>query len=139
MSTDCLFCKIIAGDIPSHKIYEDEHVYAFLDIGPVSKGHALFIPKEHAIDLCEGSREAACALMGVVHDVAPKMMEALGASGFNLGVNHGVDAGQEVFHTHLHVMPRYAGQARTFEKRQPSQEELAGVAAQIREKTMPDA
>ena len=138
MSSDCLFCKIVAGDVPSHKVYENENVYAFLDIGPVSTGHALFIPKEHATDLCSGSRKVACDVMGAIHDVAPKIMEALGASAFNLGVNHGADAGQIVFHTHVHFMPRYAGELRTFEKSQPSQEELAAVAAQIREKTMPE-
>ncbi len=137
MSADCLFCKIITGDVPSHKIYENDHVYAFLDIGPVSKGHTLFIPKEHAVDLGDGSKEAAVHLIEAVHDVAPEIMEALGASSYNLGMNHGADAGQLVFHTHLHFMPRYAGVPRTFDKKTPSQEELAEVAELIRTKTMP--
>jgi histidine triad (HIT) family protein len=137
MSTDCLFCKIIAGEIPSHKIYEDDDVYVFLDIGPVSKGHALFIPKEHAQDLSSGSKDAAIRVMGAIYDAAPKMVEALGASGYNLGMNHGADAGQLVFHTHIHLMPRYAGQERSFVKMSPSQEELAATAEQIRSKTMP--
>lgn len=129
---DCLFCKIIAGEIPSHKVYEDENTYAFLDIGPVSKGHTLVIPKEHATDMNEGSVEAAKDIIATVHKLAPKVMEALGATGYNLGVNHGKDAGQEVFHTHFHLMPRYAGEPRSFVKTHPSQEELAEVAEKIR-------
>lgn len=129
---DCLFCKIIAGEIPSHKIYEDDKTFAFLDINPVSKGHTLIIPKEHAENLTEGSMEAAEAIMHTLHDIAPKIVKALGASGYNLGMNHGTDAGQLVFHTHMHLMPRYAGQPRTFTKSHPSQEELAEVAEKIR-------
>lgn len=128
---DCLFCKIIAGQVPSHKIYEDEKTYAFLDIGPVSKGHALVVPKEHAADLNSGSEEAAVAAMATVHRIAPIIMKALGAKGYNLGMNHGVAAGQDVFHTHLHIMPRYEGEPRSFTKTHPSQEELAAVAKQI--------
>lgn len=137
MSADCLFCNIIAGNIPSHKVYEDDHIYAFLDIGPVSKGHTLFIPKEHAADLTEGSAQAAAELIKTVRAVAPGLLEALGASSYNLCMNHGADAGQTVFHTHMHFMPRYAGIPRTFEHTSPSQEELAETAKQIRAKIMP--
>ncbi len=129
---DCLFCKIIEGSIPSYKIYEDNNVYAFLDINPVSKGHTLIIPKVHAENLTEGSAETAAELFKTVHDLAPKILKALGATGYNIGMNHGTDAGQLVFHTHVHFMPRYAGQPRTFEKQHPSQEELAAVAEEIR-------
>ena len=128
---DCLFCKIIAGEVQSHKLYEDEDVYAFLDIGPVSRGHTLIIPKNHAENLTEGTEDDAAKLMRAVHKLAPKITKALGASGYNLGMNHGADAGQLVFHTHIHLMPRYVDQPRTFEKMSPSQEELAEVAAEI--------
>jgi histidine triad (HIT) family protein len=131
---DCLFCKIIAGDIPSHKIYENEEVYAFLDIAPVTKGHTLFIPKVHAENLTENSPQAAQAVMRAVQEIAPKIVAALGGTGYNLGMNHGVSAGQEVFHTHLHVMPRFDGEPRTFEKKSISQEELAKVAVEIHQK-----
>lgn len=131
---DCLFCKIIAREILSHKIYEDDMVYAFLDIAPVAKGHTLFIPKEHAENLTENSEAAAVALMKAVRAVAPKITAALGGSGYNLGMNHGVSAGQEVFHTHLHVMPRFDGKPRTFEKRSATNEELAEIAQIITEK-----
>ena len=129
---DCLFCKIVTGEIPSHKIYEDENVFVFLDIGPVSKGHTLIIPRVHATDLNAGSVESAEQLMRAVHYLAPKIMKAVGASGYNLGINHGADAGQLVFHTHLHLMPRYAGELRTFTKSHPAPEELAAIAEQIR-------
>lgn len=125
---DCLFCKIIAGKIPSYKIDEDEKTFAFLDIGPVSKGHTLIVPKEHAADLNSGSEESAIALMATVHRIAPKIMKTLGATGYNLGMNHGEVAGQDVFHTHLHIMPRYEGEPRSFTKTHPSNEELAELA-----------
>lgn len=130
--SDCLFCKIIAGEIPSHKIYEDEHVFAFLDIGPVSRGHALFVPRVHAEDLSSGSSEDARALMSAVQKMAPIFLQRLGASAYNIGVNSGADAGQIVFHTHLHFMPRYVGEARNFVKTHPSQEELSDVARIMR-------
>lgn len=130
--SDCLFCKIVAGEIPSHKIYEDDNVIAFLDIAPVSRGHALFIPKAHAIDLNTGSVDQAVALIRAIHGFAPKLLERLGATGYNLGVNHGADAGQLVFHTHFHIMPRYAGQVRSFTKSHPSQEELSATAKIMR-------
>ena len=129
---DCIFCKIIAGDIPCHKLYETDDVLAFLDIGPVSEGHTLVIPKVHVTDLGDGSREIAMQLMGVVHDIAPRIMTALGATGYNLGMNHGVDARQDVLHTHLHIMPRKHDVARAFVKTHPTQEELAVTAEKIR-------
>ena len=132
---DCLFCKIISGEAPSEKIYENNDVFAFLDINPVSRGHFLIVPKEHATDLTSGSPEAATALMKAVYHLAPKVMEALGANSFNLGLNHGADAGQIIFHTHMHLMPRYKGQERKFERTHPSPEELAEVAENIRSET----
>jgi histidine triad (HIT) family protein len=129
---DCLFCKIVAGIIPSHKIFENDRVFAFLDIGPVSPGHTLVITKAHAENLAANTVEDACALMVAIHDLAPKITQAVGAQGYNLGMNHGVAAGQDVLHTHLHIMPRQEGVAREFKKTHPSQEELAKVAEMIR-------
>lgn len=128
---DCLFCKIVAGEIPCHKVFENEKVIGFLDIFPVSKGHTLVIPKIHAQDLAAGSMDDAVELMRVIHDLAPKITKALGASGYNLGMNHGIDAGQDILHTHFHIMPRYNGDERKFVKTHPSQDELAKVAAEI--------
>lgn len=129
----CLFCAIISGEIPCQKVYEDASTFAFLDIGPVSEGHTLIVPKVHAADLASGSAEAAQQLMATVHRIAPAIMRAVGADGYNLGMNHGEAAGQDVLHTHLHIMPRKAGVPRSFVKTQPSPESLAATAAAIRE------
>ena len=129
---DCLFCKIVRGEIPCEKVYEDDSVIAFLDIGPVSKGHTLVVPKQHAENLAAGSPEDAASMMRAVYILAPKIMSALGASGYNLGMNHGEVAGQDVMHTHLHIMPRYSGEPRSFTKTHPAREELVRVAELIR-------
>ena len=129
---NCLFCKIVARQIPAEIVYENEEVLAFLDINPVSKGHTLIIPKRHAQDLSAGSVEDAEAIMRAAHLLGGTLMKTLNATGYNLGMNHGEDAGQEVMHTHLHVMPRYAGDARAFIKMHPSKEELREIAELIR-------
>lgn len=128
----CLFCKIIAKEIPAEIVFENEHVLAFLDISPVSEGHTLIVPKVHAENLSEGTSEVACQLMAAVHNLAPKILKAVEADGYNLGMNHGECAGQEVMHTHLHIMPRKTGMPRTFTKLRPSKEELAEAAQKIR-------
>ena len=106
--SDCLFCKIIQGDIPADRIYEDEQVLAFLDIHPVNTGHTLFIPKQHADNLLETPDENLAHLMQIVKKIAPSILRAVQAEGFNLGVNTGSIAGQVIFHTHIHVMPRFS-------------------------------
>lgn len=128
----CLFCSIIAKQIPSEIVFENEHVLAFLDIGPVSEGHTLVVPKAHAENLSQGTEEASRELMAAVHMLAPKILKAIGADGYNLGMNHGECAGQEVMHTHLHIMPRKVGMMRTFTKLRPTKEELATSAQKIR-------
>lgn len=128
----CLFCKIIAKEIPAEIVFENEHVLAFLDIGPVSEGHTLVVPKMHAENLSVGSGVDACNLMEVIHTLAPKILKAIEADGYNLGMNHGECAGQEVMHTHLHIMPRKNGMPRTFVKLRPTKEELAEAAEKIR-------
>lgn len=129
---DCLFCKIIAGDIPAEKIYETEDVLVFLNIYPFERGQLLIIPKQHAENLQQGSTESAIACMRVIHEQADAWMQKLGASGYNLGMNHGADAGQEIFHTHLHWIPRYAGKKREFKKTEPTMEELKVVGDLLR-------
>lgn len=105
--TECIFCKIIEGTIPSAKIYEDEHVYAFMDIMPLTKGHVLLIPKKHTENVYNFTAEEA----GQLFAVAPKIANALKAEfnpiGMNLLQNNGAPAGQSVFHFHLHFIPRY--------------------------------
>lgn len=128
----CLFCSIIAGDIPCHKIYEDESTFAFLDIGPVSTGHTVIVPKTHAENLQTGSVDDAVALMKTVRTIAPAILRGVHADGYNLGMNHGECAGQEISHTHLHLMPRTIGIPRSFTKSHPSNESLAATAESIR-------
>ena len=105
--SDCVFCKIIDGSIPSAKIYEDEHVYAFMDIMPVTKGHTLIIPKNHKENVYELSEEEASNLFKVVPKIANALQESFGSVGMNLLNNNGAPAGQTVFHFHLHFIPRY--------------------------------
>jgi len=105
--SECIFCKIIEGSIPSAKIYEDEHVYAFMDIMPLTKGHTLIIPKNHKENVYDLSEEEASNLFKVVPKIASALKESFGPVGMNLLNNNGAPAGQSVFHFHLHFIPRY--------------------------------
>ena len=102
----CIFCKIIAGELPSSKVYEDEHVIAFLDIHPVTSGHTLVVPKIHCDDLLGCDFTVASQMMNAAQKVGAAVMKATGTAGFNLGVNNGATAGQVIFHLHMHVIPR---------------------------------
>ncbi|HLC89757.1 MAG TPA: HIT family protein [Patescibacteria group bacterium] len=104
---DCIFCKIVAGEIPSTKIYEDDQVLAFLDINPVNPGHTLVIPNNHFSDLSQTPVEVLQDLIAVIKKIIPAIMKGVGAQGFNLGLNNGSSAGQIIFHTHFHLMPRF--------------------------------
>ena len=104
---DCIFCKIINGEIPCSKVYENDKVLAFLDISPVNKGHALVIPKEHYKDLLSLPDNVLAEVAKVGKKVAKAVMKATGADGFNLGQNNGKTAGQVVMHFHLHIIPRF--------------------------------
>ena len=106
LMADTIFTKILAGEIPSHKIYEDELVYAFLDIGPLSKGHTLVIPKEPAPTLDELSDDSAAALGRVLPRICRAVMKATGVSEYNLLQNNGPLAHQAVFHVHFHIIPK---------------------------------
>ena len=103
----CICCKIIDGSIPSAKIYEDEYVYAFMDIMPLTKGHTLIIPKNHKENVYDLSEEEASNLFKVVPKIATALKETFGPVGMNLLNNNGAPAGQSVFHFHLHFIPRY--------------------------------
>ena len=109
MAENCIFCRIIAGDIPSSRVYEDEDCIAMLDIGPASPGHTLILPREHRKDLTEMDGEMLGKLMTVAKVIGIRQMERLGAAGFNLVQNNGTAAGQTVPHFHIHVIPRYEG------------------------------
>ncbi|MGG3988029.1 HIT family protein [Bacillus smithii] len=105
--SDCIFCKIMNGEIPSAKVYEDENVFAFLDISQVTKGHTLVIPKIHKKNLFELTPEIAGSLFQAVPKIANAIQEAYQPIGLNLLNNNGEAAGQSVFHFHIHLLPRY--------------------------------
>ena len=106
--TNCIFCKIIAGEIPSNVIYEDDEFKVILDVNPATKGHALILPKEHYANLFEIDEEVAARAMKLAKKLAGHMTERLQCDGFNLLQNNHEAAGQTVFHFHMHLIPRYA-------------------------------
>lgn len=105
---DTLFTKIIRGEIPCHKVYEDDKVLAFLDIGPLSKGHTLVIPKEAKATLDELSDESAAAIGRVLPRLCRAVVKATGATAYNVIQNNGMAAHQAVFHVHFHIIPKTA-------------------------------
>ena len=104
---DCLFCKIIAGEIPSTKVYEDENVYAFKDINPVTPIHVLVIPKKHFANFLEVDQDTLSHLMKVVQNLSKQIIEKCDAKGLNILTNTNEVAGQTVHHFHIHILPRY--------------------------------
>lgn len=105
--TDCIFCQIVAGEIPAIKLFEDEHVLAFMDIGPVVKGHVLVIPKAHHNPLARTPDAVLAQVIAGVRVVAQALQEGLGADGVNVHQANGAVAGQVVPHLHFHVIPRF--------------------------------
>jgi histidine triad (HIT) family protein len=106
---DCLFCKIVAGEIPSARVDEDERTVAFMDINPATRGHVLVVPREHAVDLLEVPDADLEACARTAQRLARRVKERLGADGVNLLNSCGRAAWQTVLHFHVHVIPRYAG------------------------------
>ena len=131
--TNCIFCKIANGEIPSKTLYEDDKFRVILDLGPASKGHALILPKEHYADLYELPEETAGEVMKLAKEMAAQMTQRLGCEGFNLVQNNGELAGQTVFHFHMHLIPRYRddGQKIGWKPQEATQEELETIRAQI--------
>ena len=130
---DCIFCKIIEGEIPSMRVYEDEDCVAMMDINPASPGHTLILPKKHLADLSEMDEELAGRLMMVAKKIGLRQKQALGADGFNVVQNNGRAAGQTVFHYHIHVIPRYAGgpQMVVWEPTSPTREQLSELCERL--------
>lgn len=115
---DCLFCSIVSGDIASRKVYEDEHAYAFLDIEPWHRGHTLVVPRRHVDDLT-GDATVLTEIAPAVSQVSRLLVGRLDADGINMVSSAGPVAGQEVFHLHVHLVPRYGehpGLANLFRK-----------------------
>ncbi|HMJ01493.1 MAG TPA: HIT family protein [Conexibacter sp.] len=109
ISDDCIFCKIVAGELPATIVDEDERTLAFMDISPATRGHALVIPRAHARDLSEINAEDLQACIVSAQRLAGRARERLGADGVNLINSCGSAAWQTVFHFHVHVVPRYVG------------------------------
>ncbi|MBN2052573.1 HIT family protein [Candidatus Woesearchaeota archaeon] len=107
LEKDCIFCKIIRGEIPCNKILEDKEFLAFLDIKPINKGHTLIIPKVHCKNLLDFPKAEETDFIEFTKKVATAIVKATGADGFNLGMNNGKAAGQVVHHAHLHIIPRF--------------------------------
>ena len=128
--SDCLFCRIIEGEIPSRRIHEDETVIAFLDINPWQLGHTLVIPRRHVVDALADER-ALAEIAPAVQKVGNLLKEKLGASACNILSNAGADSGQEVFHLHVHVLPRYADNPGIANMRGHIEEDLDSVHARI--------
>lgn len=106
---DCLFCKIIAGDVQAEVVYRDDAAYAVMDIHPRSPGHAFVIPKKHYATLSDIPDAEMGAVFVAVKNVMEKIRTALAPDGFTIGINHGRDSGQEIDHLHIHIMPRHKG------------------------------
>ncbi len=107
--SDCLFCAIADGSIPSSSVYETNDTFAFLDINPLQHGHTLVIPKAHAAKLSDLDADSAASVMHAVQTLTPVVCEAAGAADATIAVNDGPDAGQEVPHVHVHIVPRRPG------------------------------
>jgi histidine triad (HIT) family protein len=107
VATDCLFCGIVAGDVPGQIVDSDEHTVAFMDINPATRGHALVVPRRHSADLMEVSDEDLTYTMLAARRLARRIRERLEPDGFNILNSCGSAAWQTVFHFHLHVIPRY--------------------------------
>ena len=131
---DCIFCKIIAGEIPAAKVYEDEHVFAFMDIAPANPGHTLVIPKQHYRNIFDMPVEVGTQIMQVAIPIANAIRAALNPDGLNLFQSNEAAGFQTVFHFHLHLIPRWEGDPLRLPWR-PSEgdmEEINNIAAEIR-------
>ncbi len=132
---NCIFCKIIAGEIPSHTLHEDEQFKVILDVGPATKGHALILPKQHYANLYELPEDMAADTIRLAKKMMTTMTDKLKCDGFNLVQNNGEVAGQTVFHFHMHLIPRYKndGEILKYIAGEPDQEELARIKGTITE------
>ena len=133
---DCIFCKIVAGKVPSAKIYENDCVLAFLDVGPVSEGHVLVVLKQHTCSVDQTDPLEMAEIAKVLPELAEAIKDAMAADGYNVLCNNGRAAGQVVGHLHFHIIPRNTGDRLfsrwpSFEYEDGKIEEIAGT---IREK-----
>ncbi len=134
-ATDCIFCKIVRGEVPSAKVIETDTVFAFLDIAPVAPGHTLVIPKAHYATILEIPQGLAPDILAAIQKLAPAVMRATGSEGFNLNVNTHEAAGQIVPHAHWHIIPRSRGDGLKLWAQKPytDNESMNSIARAIRD------
>jgi histidine triad (HIT) family protein len=132
---DCTFCKILEGVLPSWRVYEDESSIAFLDTGQVTRGHTLVVPRRHAEDIWALTEDEACAVMRSVHRVARSLRDKLEPLGLNVTQANGSAAWQEVFHYHVHLIPRYGtdGFRPPWRSTRPTPEQMSEVQQLLRQ------
>lgn len=133
--SDCIFCKILAGEIPSARVYEDDDFVAFLDIRPINRGHVLVVPRIHAQYVTELPDEVLARELPVAARIARAVVAATGLTAFNLFNSNGEVSGQEVFHHHLHIIPRREGDGLhlRLDPESYAPGEMAGTADRIRQ------
>jgi len=130
---DCVFCKIIKKEIPADFVYENDKIVAFLDIHPSNKGHTLVVPREHHADLLETPDDVLADILSRTKKIAPAIMNTVGAQGFNSIFNTKPAAGQVIFHTHMHIIPRFTNDGlKHWPEKHMSAEELKKVASEIK-------
>jgi histidine triad (HIT) family protein len=130
---NCIFCKIVAGQIPCAKVYENHKYLAFLDISPVNPGHTLVIPKEHYENLLNTPDSVLDGMLNDAKKIAKAVLKAVGADSFNLGINVGKTSGQVVPHLHIHIMPRFANDGHhLFRQGSYKEGEMENIANKIR-------
>ena len=132
---NCIFCKILAGEIPSAVVYEDDDFKAILDVNPAVRGHVIILPKNHAANIFELPDEDASKVMVVAKKIAAAVQKTYSCDGVNILQNNGKVAGQTVFHLHVHVIPRYEGDTDSIRigwRPGETPEDLADIAEEIR-------
>ena len=136
---ECIFCKIIRGEIPSKKVYDDKDVLAFLDINPANPGHVLVVPKKHADDITKSDDEDLAKAMKVVKNITASLKERMNAIGVNVVQNNGKHAGQLVAHTHFHVIPRYENDMViiSYQRKQLSDAEMEEIRKKLQSEEKP--
>ncbi len=130
---DCIFCKIIKGELPSNRVFENEHAIAIMDIMPSAPGHTLVIPKEHATNIFDASEESIVEGFRVAHKIAGAVKNSVNADGLNIYINNGESAFQVVMHPHIHMLPRFKGDGhKPWGHVERSKEQIAEDAEAIR-------
>ncbi len=130
-NADCIFCKIVRGEIPSSNVFTNDKIIAFLDVNPVNKGHVLVVPKDHHETLLDVPDNTAREILVIAKKIGKSLRKAVKADGFNLGMNNFAAAGQVVFHAHVHVIPRFENDGL---QPWPSKKYEEGEMDQVREK-----